>query len=61
MASQEKMHWFWAFGQVPGTVVDDLHDLKSKGLKLPDPHRSKGLHPDLRAWRHTAGKDNSHM
>jgi hypothetical protein len=60
MTSHEKMHWFWAFGQVPGSVFDDLHDRKSKGLKLPHVHRYKGLPPDLRTWRHTAGKENGH-
>lgn len=60
MTSQEKMNWFWTFGEVPGSVFDDIQSGKSQGQKQPLPDHNKDLHPDLRAWRRMAGKDNSH-
>ena len=30
MTPQEKLDWFWAVGELPGTIFDDLNDRKPK-------------------------------
>jgi hypothetical protein len=43
MTLQEKLDWFWAVGELPGTIFDDLNDRKPEMREQPRRQRVKRL------------------
>jgi len=43
MTPQEKLHWFWTLGTVPGSIFDDLNDLHPMRTRGPDRRHARRL------------------
>ncbi len=43
MTPQERLDWFWATGELPGTIFDDLNDRKRKVPGQPRRRHAKRL------------------
>jgi len=59
MTPQEKLDWFWALGELPGSVFDDLNDRKREMPGLPRRQQAKRLRPGSRKRHEEASKPNA--
>jgi hypothetical protein len=57
MTPQEKLEWFWTFGQVPGTIFDDYNDRTSMKPQAPRRRYTRHLLLDLWAQRQSLVRD----
>ena len=44
MTLQEKLDYFWAVGEVPGSIFDDISDRHRQEAKQPRYRQGRGLH-----------------
>jgi hypothetical protein len=55
---QQKIRWFWAIGELPGTIFDDLNDRKPKVPEQPRRQQARRLRLGSRKRHLEASKHN---